>query len=229
MLLQDVMSKLESLGTEQTRKTYRRHGSGDNVFGVLFGDLKALAKKIKTDHELACQLWDTGNVDARSLATMILDPKQLDEKTASSWISQLDYYALAMLLAGSIAQSNFAHKAINEWIDSDNQYIRQSGYDTLAHLLKSNDSISNSDCQKFLDKIERELDAAPNRVRYSMNGALIAIGIYKPELTDAALKCADRIGKVKVDHGDTDCKTPDARAYIIKALNRKPKLKAAAR
>lgn len=63
MLLQEAMDKLQSLGTEQTRKTYRRHGSGDNVFGVLFGDLKILAKSIKRDHRLACQLWET-NFDA---------------------------------------------------------------------------------------------------------------------------------------------------------------------
>ncbi|MBX9694718.1 MAG: DNA alkylation repair protein [Cyanobacteria bacterium] len=210
------MTKLESLGTEQTRKTWRRHGSGDNIFGVLIADLKTLAKSIKRDHKLACQLWDTENVDARSLATMILDPKELDEKTAYKWISDLNYYALASLLAGCLAQSNFAHKVINEWIDSKNVHIQQSGYDTRACFLKNDESLSKQDCQYFLDKIEKEIHDAPNRVRYSMNSALIAIGIYKTDLSETALKCADRIGVVEVDHGDTSCKTPDARSYIIK-------------
>ena len=229
MNLQEVMSQLESLGTEQTRKTYKRHGSGENVFGVSFENLKKLAKKIKTNHALACQLWNTKNVEAQSLATMILDPKQLDEKTASSWIKGVNFSLLAGLLAGCIAESNFVRTVIDEWIDSDDEYIRQCGYDTFSHILKSDNDISNRECQKLMDKIEREINASPNRAKYAMNGALIAIGIYKPDLTEAALECADRIGKVEVDHGDTSCKTPDARAYIVKALNKKPKAKVAAR
>lgn len=226
MNLQDVMAQLESLGTEQTRKTYRRHGAGDKLFGVLFADLKTLAKKIKCNHELACQLWETENIDAQSLATMILDPKKLDEQTTRKWIGQLDYYALAAILSGCIARSEFTDTVKSDWIDSKNEYVRQSGYDTIANMLKESKSVSKQECEMWLAKIEREIHAAPNRVRYSMNSALIAIGVYKPELLDAALCAADRIGKVVVDHGDTSCKTPDARAYIEKALSRKPKGKA---
>jgi len=226
MNLQEVMDKLESLGTEQTRKTYRRHGAGEKLFGVLFADLKALAKKIKCDHELACQLWETENVDARSLATMIIDPKKLDERTTYKWISKVDYHALAGLLSGCIAQSDFTSTVISDWLDSENEYVRQCGYDTLSNLLKENKNLSTHQCRTLLDKIEKEIHAAPNRVRYSINNALISIGIYKPELLDAALSAADRIGKVDIDHGDTSCKTPDARAYIEKALSRKGKVKA---
>lgn len=228
MILQDVMSKLESLGTEQTRKTYRRHGTGDKVFGVSFADLKVITKKIKQDHQLACQLWETENADARSLATMILDPKQLDEKTAFNWVSKMHSYMHIGLLSGCIAQSNFTGKVIEEWVDSDNEFVRSSAYDTLACILKGENDLADRQCQKLLEKIEREIEDAPNRTRYSMNSSLIAIGIYRPGLTDAALKCADRIGKVEVDHGDTNCKTPDARAYIVKALSKKAGTKAKA-
>lgn len=230
MNLQEVMTTLESQGSEQTRKTWRRHGSGDNIFGVNFADLKVLAKKIKCDHELACQLWETQNVDAQTFATMILDPQKLDEETARRWVTGLSYYALAMLLAGCIAQSGFSRVVvIDKWIDSDNEFMRQCAYDTLTAMLKNESSrasencLSTAECRKFLVKIESEIAGAPNRVRYSMNSALIAIGIYKAELTDEALKCADRIGKVVIDHGDTGCKTPDARPYIEKAVNRKTK------
>jgi hypothetical protein len=156
---------------------------------------------------------------------MILDPKQLDEKTASSWITGLDYYALVGLLSGCIAQSNFVGEVIDKWTDTDDERIQQCGYDTLSNVLKSDNDLTNRECQKLIEKFEREISKAPNRAKYSMNTALIAIGIYKTDLTDAALACADRIGKVEVDHGDTSCKTPDARAYIVKALNRKTKAK----
>jgi hypothetical protein len=61
----------------------------------------------------------------------------------------------------------------------------------------------------------------PNRARYAVNTVVIAIGVYRPSLTRAALAAAKRIGKVEVDHGETSCMTPDAVPYIEKALQRK--------
>jgi hypothetical protein len=55
-----------------------------------------------------------------------------------------------------------------------------------------------------------------------MNSALIGIGINKPALRKKAIEAARRIGKVEVDHGETNCKTPDAVPYIEKAAKRKP-------
>ncbi len=68
------MQELEALGSEQTRKTYARHGIKEPAFGVLYSSLSKIQKRIKTDHELARRLWHTGNHDARILATMISHP-----------------------------------------------------------------------------------------------------------------------------------------------------------
>lgn len=53
MTLKEIMSALKKLGMAQNRELYQRHGSGDNVFGVSFGELRPFAKKIGTDHQLA--------------------------------------------------------------------------------------------------------------------------------------------------------------------------------
>ena len=74
---------------------------------------------------------------------------------------------------------------------------------------------------EHLETIEREIHSRKNRVRHSMNGALIAIGLRNPKLEQRALAAAAGIGKVEVDHGETNCKTPDAAAYITKARKRK--------
>src|SRR5258706_14801513 len=73
----EVMRELEALGTEQMRKLKTRNGAGSNQFGVKSGDLRVLAKKIKTNPELASSLWDTGNLDAMMLATLLMSPKKL--------------------------------------------------------------------------------------------------------------------------------------------------------
>jgi hypothetical protein len=104
---------------------------------------------------------------------------------------------------------------------SPREYYRACGYTTLAVALKNGMDIPDSDCRRYLRTIQRELHSSPNRARYSMNNALIAIGIYKPNLTGEAVKAAKKIGKVEVDQGETDCKTPDAVSYIEKALQRK--------
>ncbi len=63
----EVLSELRALGDEKRRAHNARHGAGENQFGVPMGDLRALAKKIRTDHALAVALWKTGNIDAQLL------------------------------------------------------------------------------------------------------------------------------------------------------------------
>ena len=68
---------LKALANETTRKHNTKYGAGDNQFGVKHGDIRVLAKKIKTNHELAMSLWETGNADAQLLATLLIKPKTL--------------------------------------------------------------------------------------------------------------------------------------------------------
>jgi 3-methyladenine DNA glycosylase AlkD len=73
-----AMAELEALGTEQTRSTYLCHGMSEPLFGVRFGDLRPLAKRLGRDHALAHRLWATGNADARLLACMVGRLRELD-------------------------------------------------------------------------------------------------------------------------------------------------------
>ena len=77
----------------------------------------------------------------------------------------------------------------------------------------------------YLERIESKIHTSKNWVKYSMNNALINIGLRNPGLKRRAVAAAKRIGKVDVDHGETSCKTPDAIPYIKKAWDRKKKRK----
>lgn len=221
--LQETINYLESLGTEQTRKTYKRHGSGDKVFGVKFGDLKPLAKKIGPNHQLALELWDTENTDARSLALLIAEPEKLTESQADKWTKHSKYYMVSSMIAGVIARSPLGIKKYNEYTKNDGEYVKQTGYNIISELVKSDfenntNSISNNEAKKILKTIESEIHSSPNRARHAMNNTLICIASYKPQLTDLAIETATSIGKVEVDHGDTSCKTPAAIPYIKKTI-----------
>jgi 3-methyladenine DNA glycosylase AlkD len=82
MNVKEILAQLESLGDDARRKHNTKAGAPDNQFGVKLGDIRAMVKKIvakksKTDHELALKLWDTGNVEAQLLATLIIQPQSL--------------------------------------------------------------------------------------------------------------------------------------------------------
>ena len=221
MNVQETLDTLKSLGTEQNRKTYRRHGAGEDVYGVSFAHLKDLKKKIKIDHDLAVALWESGNHDARMLAGMIADPKRLDARTLDAWVKGLRNYVEANALGGIAAKSPHARETMARWIASDEERTAAAGWRILAQVARDDDVLPDEYFERFLSTIESDIDESQNRVRHEMNNSLIAIGIRNPALQEKALAAAARIGKVKVDHGETGCKTPDAAGYIRKTLERK--------
>ena len=225
MNVQEALDTLRSLGTEQYRKTYRRHGAGEDVYGVSFAHLKDLKKKIKTDHELAVALWESGNHDARMLAGMIADPRRLDAETLDAWAKGLRNYVETDVLGGLAVQAPHPRETMARWMASDSEWIASTGWRILAHVAADGDGLPDEYFERFLTTIERDLHDSPNRVRHQMNGALIAIGIRNPALQKKAEAAAARIGKVEVDHGETDCQTPEAIGYIRKAVARKEKKK----
>ncbi|MFY9821569.1 MAG: DNA alkylation repair protein [Thermoanaerobaculia bacterium] len=220
MNLQETLDTLKSLGTEPTRKTYRRHGAGEDCYGVYTADLKNLQKKIKQDHALAGGLWASGNYDARVLATMIADPKKLDGATLDAWAAGLGNYPETGCLAGLAAKSPAARELMERWMASKDEWIASAGWIVLSHFAAEG-RLSDAETEEVLARIERDLHGSQNRVRHQMNGALISIGGSSPAFQKKALAAAGRIGKVVVDHGDTDCKTPDAASYILKMAERR--------
>jgi 3-methyladenine DNA glycosylase AlkD len=221
MTVEQVMSHLKKTGTAQNVKVYRNHGAKGELYGVSFAELGKLKKQIKVDHALALSLWETGNVDARTMATMIADPSKVTAAVLDRWVNAVDYYGLAGMVSSMAACTPLARSRATKWMKSKKEYVRQCGYSTLASALKEGVEIDDSECAAILATIEKEIHGSPNRARYAMNNALIAIGVYRPSLREAAISTAHRIGKVEVDHGKASCETPDAVGYIRKVMAHK--------
>jgi 3-methyladenine DNA glycosylase AlkD len=95
MTVKEVFARLNSLGDEAQRAHNTKAGAPDNQFGVKPGDICAMAKKIKTDHKLSLDLWDTGNVEAQLRAALIiksrlLSANELDKLTRSITWAQVE-------------------------------------------------------------------------------------------------------------------------------------------
>jgi 3-methyladenine DNA glycosylase AlkD len=214
----EVLAELEALGTEQNRKIYRRHESGDRVFGVSFANLGQLKKKIKTDHKLAQKLWESGYFEARLLATMIADPQQADESLIDRWVADLNGHTVADYFASFAGKTVYARQRMEQWLATEDEWARRAGWSMLNNLTRDDKELPDSYFEKYLPLIEQHIHTSPNRIKQAMNNAVIAIGVRNEALQEKAEAAARRIGKVEVDHGETDCKTPDAIAYIRKTV-----------
>lgn len=224
MNLKDAMKDLEANGTEQARKTYRRHGAPDPMFGVSFAHLGKLQKKILQDHALASALWATENLDARILATMIADPAAMSAEELDAWAKGSGGRLVIGYVAGLAARTPHAQKLAKTWTASKNALAAGAGYAVISWLASKDASVPDAFFEPFLAPIERGIHSAPNRVREAMNGALIAIGIRAGSaMAKEVISIARRIGPVEIDHGETACKTRDAVPYIEKGrARRKP-------
>ena len=220
MNYRETMRKLRSMGTAQNRKVYARHGVGGEMFGVSYADLGKLEKAIKTDHDLALELWASGNHDARVLATKVADADRLSSRQLDAWARELDSYVLADAFSGLVARSGMARKKFEQWRNRKAELVGQVAWNLLVSLARGADDLNNGYFQEQLATIELEVHRRPNRVRYSMNSALIAIGMRNATLEKKAKAAARRIGPIAVDHGETGCKTPDPIPYIERARAR---------
>ena len=222
MNTQEILATLKKLGKPQTAVIYKRYGTGDNVYGVLTSEIAKLRKKIKVDHGLAMDLWKTGNAEARALALQIADPGKLTRADADRFVKDGPVRFVGWYLSELLARSPIAEKTMRAWMKSKDESVREMGYGILGMRLKNDpESVSDAEAEKVLATIEKEIHRSPNWVRYAMNNALIAIGVYKTALRKKAIEAAKRIGKVEVDHGETYCKTPEAASYIEKTSLRK--------
>lgn len=216
MSLSDVMAILEKLGTEQTRKTWARHGARGPMFGVLFGELFKLMKRIDVDHELARELWATGNVDARNLAMKIADPLAMTSDELDRWAIETPMRMCSLYVATLAAEGPHARNKVREWLDSSNERLRASGWTLLGRLSDLDESFPEDQLVRGVEVIEKSIHSAPNEVKGDMNRALITIGGRSSAMRKAVLSAAKSIGEVALDHGDTACKTPDIAQTVEK-------------
>ena len=223
MTVNEVLAQLEEYGDERTKNTLKKHGAEEPFFGVKVADLKKILKKTKKDHALSLELYKTGNSDAMYLAGLMADEKQVTREQLQEWVEKAYWYYLSEYTVPWLAaETEFGFDLGLEWIKSKKEGVAAAGWSTLASYASVNqdENLDIASYQKLLDKVEKEIHRADNRVRYTMNGFVIAVGVYIGELTDQATEVAKKIGKVQVDMNGTACKVPLAKDYIQKVADK---------
>lgn len=217
--VRDIMNELAMLGTEQTRKTFRNHGAAEPLYGVKVGDMKAILKRHKNDHQLALALFKTGNSDAMYLAGLMSKPSLMTPEVLDEWVAAASWYMISeYTVAWNAAESPYKFEMAQKWIGSDDELTADAGWATWSCILAltPDEQLDKQEIDQLLDRVEREVHSASNRVRYVMNGFVIAVGSYYAPLAQKAMEVGKRIGKVAVNVGNTACKVPFAPEYIQK-------------
>jgi 3-methyladenine DNA glycosylase AlkD len=223
MTYDEVIRELKSYSNKTFEKIFDNHGAQGQLWGVKVKDLKKIQKKIKKDHDLALRLFDSGVSDAQYLAGLIADETKMTIKDLQHWAETAGWQMISeYTVAWIAAESMHGWKLGLKWIDAKEETIQSSGWATLANFVsvRPDEDLDIEHVKALLERVQTEISAAPNRVRYTMNGFVIAVGSWVKALTGEAQKTGYAVGKIKVDMGNTACKVPFAPDYIQKVINR---------
>lgn len=215
----EVMTALEKKGSAQTRKIFGRHGAPENMFGVKVADLKVIAKKIKGQQELAYELYETENSDAMYLAGLVADGSLMNKRLLDTWARKANWYMISEYTVPWVAsESPHGRDMAMKWIKQKKESIAASGWSTYGALVSvlEDSELDLKEIKELISQCGKTVHDKPNRVRYSMNGFVIAVGSYVEPLLKQAVAAAKKMGTVSVEMGETACKVPLATEYIAK-------------
>lgn len=222
MNLQEVLDELKAFGSESVKKIFLNHGAVEPFWGVKVGDMKTIVKKIKNNQALAMQLYDSGISDAKYLAGLVADGNKMTKEEIQKWAENSGWYMISDYTVPWVAsESRFGQELALEWIESHNELIASSGWATLSALvsMKPDNELDLTLYKKLLERVEKTIAQADNRVKYSMNGFVIALGAGVSSLTKDAMAVGIKNGKVHVNLGNTACNVPYAPDYIQKIMD----------
>ncbi len=205
MKLADVLEQLDAQGTGKTR--------------VVMGPLRALGKKLKTDHSLALELWDTKRTDAMLLATMVIAPDRLTAADATAMLAAAtDLQLLDELTYKVIAEAPCADDLCRKWLVAKQELTGRAGWNLLvAKLLRKR--LATEECADILKTIESSCKTAPVKKAESMMRCLVEIGVHFPEHRQRAIDIGTHWGLIDdrpVPKGCTPFYAPDWIAAILK-------------
>jgi len=223
MTVKQIMTELESKGSDSIKKILLQHGVREPLFGVKISDMKPIQKKVKKDYQLAKDLYATGNADAMYLAGLIADDEKMTKADLQSWVEEATSnnicdYTVPWVAAGS----PHGHELALKWIDSKKEHIAAAGWATLSGLvaLLPDTELNIPELKALLGRVVKDIHSAPNRVRYNMNVFVISLGGYVIPLSADAIAAAKKFGPVTVTMEGTACKVPAATDYIQKIIDR---------
>jgi len=193
--VKDVLATLRTLSDPEAVSSMARFGiKADKAFGVSVPALRKLARRIGKDHTLAQELWDSGLHEARELATMIADPKQVTEDSMERWVKDIDSWDVCDHCCGNLwDKTPVAYRKAREWSRRPEEFVKRAAFSLMAALAVHDKAAADSAFITFLPIIKRESTDERNFVKKAVNWALRQIGKRNRNLNRQAIKTAREI------------------------------------
>lgn len=213
----EVLATLASLEDEKIRAVNARHGDDH---AVNLTKLRAVAKDLKKNDELAAELWGSGDTAARLVAILIMRPKawseaQLDEMLRDSRVPKVHGWLVSYI----VKKSPHAEALRRSWMDDPDPVVASAGWALTSERV--NRKPEGLDLTGLLDVIEAEMADAPERLQWAMNETLSYIGIENPDLRKRAIDIGERLGVLRDYPTSPGCTSPFAPTWITEMVARK--------
>ena len=211
--LEEALKALEKCSNASVRARNARLGATDNQFGVTTGDIRAIAKSIKNNHELGLELWGSGNIDAMLLATLVMKPKLLTEEELEKMSASATFAHVADYFTTSVIKQHPSKEAMRlRGMHSDQAMLARAGWSlSTERVIKNPEGL---DLCALRDRIEREMGSAPSHAQWTMNYCLAEIGIRFPEHRQRALDIGEKVGLYRDYKASKGCTSPFAPIWI---------------
>jgi 3-methyladenine DNA glycosylase AlkD len=214
--LTDVMAELAALEDPKARAVNEKHGDDH---GVNLGKLRAVAKRLKTQQDLALRLWETDDTAAKLLALLICRPKAFARDELDTMLREARAPKVHDWLVNYVVKKNpHAEELRVSWTADPDPVVASAGWAlTSDRVVKKPEGL---DLTGLLDTIEKEMRAAPDRLQWAMNMCLAQIGIEHPEHRARALDIGERLEVLKDYPTPPNCTSPFAPAWITEMVRR---------
>jgi 3-methyladenine DNA glycosylase AlkD len=195
----EVVAWLQKAGSPKAAAGLARYGlPTDNAYGISVGALRAHAKQIGKDHELALKLWETGSLDARILASFLADPQQLTLAQMNAWCRDFDNWGTTDTACFTLFdRSPLGWKVVAPWVKAKGEFQKRAGFVMMACLAAHDKKAADAAFLKFLPMIEKGASDDRNFVKKGVSWALRHVGHRNAKLHAAAVKTATRLAASK--------------------------------
>jgi 3-methyladenine DNA glycosylase AlkD len=192
MTRDEVLNWLEKSGTRGYRDGLARYGIvAPRAFGVPVGAMLKLAKRHGKDHALAAQLWASGWYEARLLAAMIDDPKQVTRRQMEAWARDFDNWGVCDTVCWHLFDHTpHAWDALRAWSASPREFVKRAAFAMMAGQAGHNKTAADPEFLALLPLIEKGARDDRNFVKKAVSWALRRIGHRGPRLHQAATTLA---------------------------------------
>ena len=222
----DLLEENRDARGEANWKAMGDRTGGLTSFGIGLTRLRAIAKQVGRDHDLALKLWNERNHDAKVIGLLIDDPNQLTRDQAEQQVDGAGPGMLGHVLSScdaTLPKSRLAFEIAKGWMASRDPVRRSCGYGLVYELAKDrkDERLTDEFFLGCVEKIGRTIANEESRVRAGMGGALLSIGKRNTRLNAAAIKVARAIGPIHFSDGDKKCEPMDVLKHLTSDYLRK--------